>query len=101
MLWEFNLRDILRWCQIMKENQHYDPSHWIQLIYCCRLRNQDMRNKVSFIIVHYNFSAVFGQVLDLYRDSFQCTMESGSQSIGGLFHISQNILQVIQTDNNY
>lgn len=46
-LWEFNLRDILRWCQLMKANSYWSPSHWAQQFYICRLRSYDLREQVS------------------------------------------------------
>lgn len=60
--WEYNLRDISRWCEAsvyhykinIAENKLYSPESLVNLIYCDRMRTPDDRKKVREI-----FEAVF------------------------------------------
>lgn len=61
--WEYNLRDMTRWCeaviyfykQDICEDRAYKPENLIGLIYCDRLRTKEDRQKLEEI-----FSEVFG-----------------------------------------
>lgn len=61
--WEYNLRDMTRWCeavlyhyeQNISENKQYKPENLVDLIYCDRLRTKEDREKLGEI-----FSDVFG-----------------------------------------
>ncbi len=47
--WEFNLRDITRWCSLMVDSQNegtWDPSQFVDLIYLQRMRTQQDRDRV-------------------------------------------------------
>ncbi|CAB4002946.1 midasin isoform X1 [Paramuricea clavata] len=47
--WEFNLRDIFRWCDLMVECQgdsHWNPAAFVQMIYVGRMRTDVCRNQV-------------------------------------------------------
>ncbi|KAG8444766.1 hypothetical protein GDO86_009802 [Hymenochirus boettgeri] len=62
--WEFNLRDLFRWCQLMVEDQSlygYDPSQHVFLIYGERMRTKKDREKVISI-----YKEVFGDDLTPY-----------------------------------
>lgn len=47
--WEFNLRDISRWCSLMLDAQRegtWDPSQFVDLIYIQRMRSPSDRQHV-------------------------------------------------------
>uniref|UniRef100_A0A4W3JQN7 Midasin n=1 Tax=Callorhinchus milii TaxID=7868 RepID=A0A4W3JQN7_CALMI len=47
--WEFNMRDLFRWCQLMLVDQvpgHYDPAQHIALVYADRMRTVADKNNV-------------------------------------------------------
>uniref|UniRef100_A0A1X7TI19 Midasin n=1 Tax=Amphimedon queenslandica TaxID=400682 RepID=A0A1X7TI19_AMPQE len=75
-LWEFNLRDILRWSEVINKNQpiHSSPAESMRLLYTYRLRNKEMRNKVEGLYV-------------------ECFNEE-SIAPGGLLHLSDDVLQI-------
>ncbi|XP_071957015.1 midasin-like [Antedon mediterranea] len=45
--WEFNLRDLFRWCDLMVKDHVFNPGQHISLIYSDRLRTSDDRRKVK------------------------------------------------------
>lgn len=48
--WEFNLRDLFRWCQLMLVDQSpgcYDPGQHVFLVYGERMRTREDKEKVS------------------------------------------------------
>ena len=55
--WEFNLRDIFRWCEVMQNRQagNFDPSKFIDMIYLQRMRSTD-----DFEHVLNRFKDIFG-----------------------------------------
>ncbi len=61
--WEFNLRDIFRWCDlIVREQTNDDPGLYVNLIYSSRFRTQHDRQQVFDI-----FRRVFGY--DAYQQA--------------------------------
>lgn len=57
--WEFNLRDLFRWCQLMLHDQspgNYNPSQHVFLVYGERMRTKEDREMVISVYKH-----VFGQ----------------------------------------
>ncbi|KAI0224026.1 Midasin [Lamellibrachia satsuma] len=47
--WEFNLRDICRWCDLLVQNQteeYYDPGEYVSLVYSDRMRTATDKQKV-------------------------------------------------------
>jgi hypothetical protein len=46
--WEFNLRDILRFCHLLQRN-HHDPLHAVDVLYTQRMRTHDDRKRVHLI----------------------------------------------------
>ncbi|CAJ0966006.1 unnamed protein product [Ranitomeya imitator] len=57
--WEFNLRDLFRWCNLMLHDQslgNYDPSQHVFLVYGERMRSKEDRQKLISLYV-----AVFGE----------------------------------------
>uniref|UniRef100_A0A4W3JDL5 Midasin n=1 Tax=Callorhinchus milii TaxID=7868 RepID=A0A4W3JDL5_CALMI len=51
--WEFNMRDLFRWCQLMLVDQvpgHYDPAQHIALVYADRMRTVADKNNVSILL---------------------------------------------------
>uniref|UniRef100_A0A663DVI4 Midasin n=1 Tax=Aquila chrysaetos chrysaetos TaxID=223781 RepID=A0A663DVI4_AQUCH len=62
--WEFNLRDLFRWCQLMLVDQSpgcYDPGQHVFLVYGERMRTREDKEKVISI-----FRDIFGQEADVY-----------------------------------
>ncbi|XP_031820381.1 midasin [Sarcophilus harrisii] len=56
--WEFNLRDLFRWCQLILVDQSpgcYDPSQHVYLVYGERMRSKEDKEKVISV-----FKEVFG-----------------------------------------
>ncbi|KAM4771043.1 midasin [Rhinophrynus dorsalis] len=77
--WEFNLRDLFRWCQLMLEDQSpdgYDPSQHVFLVYGERMRTRDDRQKIVSV-----YKEIFGE---------GCTPYMGSRQ----FHITPQNVQV-------
>ncbi|XP_066464567.1 midasin isoform X2 [Eleutherodactylus coqui] len=57
--WEFNLRDLFRWCHLMLHDQspgHYDPSQHVFLVYGERMRSKEDRQKLISV-----YHKVFGE----------------------------------------
>ncbi|NWZ60294.1 MDN1 protein, partial [Haliaeetus albicilla] len=62
--WEFNLRDLFRWCQLMLVDQSpgcYDPGQHVFLVYGERMRTREDKEKVISV-----FRDIFGQEADVY-----------------------------------
>ncbi|NXN90988.1 MDN1 protein, partial [Rhinopomastus cyanomelas] len=62
--WEFNLRDLFRWCQLMLVDQSpgcYDPGQHVFLVYGERMRTREDKEKVVSV-----FRDIFGQEADVY-----------------------------------
>ncbi|XP_007949614.1 midasin [Orycteropus afer afer] len=62
--WEFNLRDLFRWCQLMLVDQSpgcYDPAQHVFLVYGERMRTREDKEKVIAV-----FKDVFGSNSNLY-----------------------------------
>ncbi|XP_029647301.1 midasin-like [Octopus sinensis] len=57
--WEFNLRDLFRWCELLIDNQSpdsFDPGEYLNLIYADRMQTKLDRDKV----------------IELYQQTFSC-----------------------------
>ncbi|NXJ64381.1 MDN1 protein, partial [Rostratula benghalensis] len=62
--WEFNLRDLFRWCQLMLVDQSpgcYDPGQHVFLVYGERMRTREDKEKVVSV-----FRDIFGQEAAVY-----------------------------------
>ncbi|XP_061845412.1 midasin [Colius striatus] len=62
--WEFNLRDLFRWCQLMLVDQSpgcYNPGQHVLLVYGERMRTREDKEKVISL-----FRDIFGQEADVY-----------------------------------
>ncbi|XP_015262586.1 PREDICTED: midasin [Gekko japonicus] len=67
--WEFNLRDLFRWCHVMLLDQSpgiYDPGQHMFLIYGDRMRTEADRKKVVSV-----FKDIFGQNANPYMGTRQ------------------------------
>ena len=55
--WEFNLRDVFRWCKVIVyfQETHWSPEKFVDMIYLQRLRNQTDRDQVAA-----RFLSIFG-----------------------------------------
>ncbi|XP_057678283.1 midasin isoform X2 [Corythoichthys intestinalis] len=77
--WEFNLRDIFRWCQLMQADQSpgfFNPGQHVALVYADKMRTEADKSQVLTV-----FRKVFGDELEPYTGSRQ-------------FHITPLSLQV-------
>ncbi|XP_039980712.1 midasin isoform X5 [Xiphias gladius] len=77
--WEFNLRDMFRWCQLMQADQSpgfFSPGQHVALVYADRLRTETDKAQVLSV-----FRKVFGEDFEPYSGSRQ-------------FHITPLNLQV-------
>ena len=45
--WEFNLRDLLRWCQATESDQDPAPGKWVNIIYSARMRTETDRRNIE------------------------------------------------------
>lgn len=53
--WEFNLRDVFRWLELMRQNNTVDPAEYLDIIYMQRMRTQEDRKHIAQL-----FETVFG-----------------------------------------
>ena len=63
--WEFNLRDIFRWCELMRAHQRegqWKPEQFIEVLYTLRLRTSSDREKLASL-----YQAHFGEPLCLRK----------------------------------
>ncbi|KAL4649045.1 midasin isoform X1 [Arapaima gigas] len=77
--WEFNLRDMFRWCQLMQADQSpgfYNPGQHVGLVYADRMRTEADKAQVFSV-----FRKIFGEDFEPYTGSRQ-------------FHITPLNLQV-------
>ncbi|XP_077567526.1 midasin isoform X1 [Stigmatopora nigra] len=77
--WEFNLRDIFRWCQLMQADQSpgfFNPGQHVALVYADKMRTEADKAQVLHI-----FRQIFGDELEPYTGS-------------GQFHITPLSLQM-------
>ncbi|XP_074982679.1 midasin isoform X2 [Caretta caretta] len=78
--WEFNLRDLFRWCQLILVDQSpgcYDPGQHVFLVYGERMRTREDQEKVISI-----FRDVFGQNSNPYRGTRQFLITPYNVQIG-------------------
>jgi len=50
--WEFNLRDLFRWCQLMQADQSpgfFNPGQHVGLVYADRMRSEDDKTQVPSV----------------------------------------------------
>ncbi|KAM9316620.1 LOW QUALITY PROTEIN: midasin [Gastrophryne carolinensis] len=81
--WEFNLRDLFRWCQLMLHDQspgNYDPSQHVFLVYGERMRTQDDRQMIISM-----FLKVFGQDCTPYLGTLQFNINPQIVQVGYSF----------------
>lgn len=82
--WEFNLRDMFRWCELMQADQSpgfYNPGQHVALVYADRMRTEADKALVRSYNTHVQDEAVCANTLvkmfpesspDLHR-CFQCS----------------------------
>lgn len=71
--WEFNLRDMFRWCQLMQADQSpgfFNPGQHVALVYADRMRTEADKAQVNcFTTSDITFLALEGpQKSNLYMD---------------------------------
>ncbi|XP_078398522.1 midasin [Cetorhinus maximus] len=82
--WEFNLRDLFRWCQLMLADQMpgcYDPGQHVALVYVDRMRSEADRNHML---------SVFEGIFHSEGDGIPSHPYTGSRK----FHITPQQVQV-------
>uniref|UniRef100_A0A3B4AV04 Midasin n=1 Tax=Periophthalmus magnuspinnatus TaxID=409849 RepID=A0A3B4AV04_9GOBI len=65
--WEFNLRDMFRWCQLMENDQSpgfFNPGQHVSLVYADRMRTETDKTQVLSV-----FRKVFGENSEPYTSS--------------------------------
>eukprot|EP00898_Chlorokybus_atmophyticus_P007316 jgi/Chlat1/7586/Chrsp63S07074 len=53
--WEFNLRDVLRWCHLCSDGSQADPGAYLDMLYVQRMRTEEDRQHIRDL-----YSTVFG-----------------------------------------
>lgn len=113
--WEFNLRDMFRWCQLMQADQSpgfFSPGQHVALVYSDRMRTEADKAQVpefrisrsihcQYLFVGFFFIIFFScftKVLSVFRKVFGEDFEpySGSRQ----FHITPLNLQVSPDPSN-
>ncbi|XP_052242535.1 midasin-like [Dreissena polymorpha] len=77
--WEFNLRDLFRWCDLLRQNQrpeNLDPGEYLGLVFADRMRTPADKQKV------YN---LYMSVFEDLKEPYQCS---------GVFHFDPDSVQV-------
>lgn len=96
--WEFNLRDILRWCQLVTSNKtsnrsKNDPAMFVDLLYLQRMRDPEDRDQIKKL-----FHRVFGRPLTVdVRPHFHVT--PAYVQVGNSF-IARNTVGTIKAVKN-
>ncbi|XP_014736917.1 PREDICTED: midasin-like, partial [Sturnus vulgaris] len=78
--WEFNLRDLFRWCQLMLVDQSpgcYDPGQHVFLVYGERMRTREDKEKVISV-----YRGIFGQEADVYTGTREFHINPYNVQIG-------------------
>ncbi|RMC13256.1 hypothetical protein DUI87_10790 [Hirundo rustica rustica] len=78
--WEFNLRDLFRWCQLMLVDQApgwYDPGQHVFLVYGERMRTREDKEKVISV-----YRDIFGQEADVYTGTREFHINPYNVQIG-------------------
>jgi MoxR-like ATPase len=79
--WEFNLRDLSRWCSLMLKYQNertWDPSRFVDLIYIQRMRSEVDRHRV----------------VQLYNEVFGDAERKYLPDLHPVFHVTPHFFQV-------
>ncbi len=75
--WEFNLRDVFRWCDLLKNHAGSLPKDWIDTLYLQRMRTKLDRDHIC----------------ELYRRCFDEQLQINTHP---LYHITPESVQVGQ-----
>ncbi|RLW12433.1 hypothetical protein DV515_00000890 [Chloebia gouldiae] len=78
--WEFNLRDLFRWCQLMLVDQSpgcYDPGQHVFLVYGERMRTREDKEMVISV-----YRDIFGQEADVYTGTREFHINPYNVQIG-------------------
>ncbi|OWK63460.1 Midasin [Lonchura striata] len=78
--WEFNLRDLFRWCQLMLVDQSpgcYDPGQHVFLVYGERMRTREDKEMVISV-----YRDIFGQEADVYTGTREFHISPYNVQIG-------------------
>lgn len=78
--WEFNLRDLFRWCDLVVANRGTSPSDFVHLVYAARFRCASDRAKV----------------FDTFREVFECEPYMQQEVANGL-RFTRTHLQIGQS----
>ncbi|XP_055005322.1 midasin-like isoform X2 [Boleophthalmus pectinirostris] len=78
--WEFNLRDMFRWCQLMENDQSpgfFNPGQHVSLVYADRMRTESDKAQVLSV-----FRKVFGEDSEPYTSSRHFHMTPMNLQVG-------------------
>uniref|UniRef100_A0A3Q4BJ07 Midasin n=1 Tax=Mola mola TaxID=94237 RepID=A0A3Q4BJ07_MOLML len=78
--WEFNLRDMFRWCELMQADQSpgfFNPGQHVALLYADRMRTEADKAKVLSV-----FRKVFGEDFEPYNGSREFHMTPLNLQVG-------------------
>ena len=74
--WEFNLRDVFRWCDLIRAHPYLKAGNFVDLIYLQRMRTLDDREQIKLLYEH-----VFEAPLNIDSNPY--------------YHVTPEILQVL------
>ncbi|XP_065212438.1 midasin [Planococcus citri] len=100
--WEMNLRDLMRWCQVMEKyskNNGYDPGRFISLIYADRMRTVEDKQQVLSI-----YESIFGERYPYLRTSLPFNVTPTEVTLGDVTlprTRETEIAQIIDRNNSH
>ncbi|KAL0578801.1 AAA ATPase midasin [Marasmius crinis-equi] len=81
--WEFNLRDVLRWCSLIQSSKpHRQPVEYLRPVYLHRFRNEDDRRRAQAL-----FNRIFGDS-DIPKSNPSWSISTEELQVG-VFHIDR------------
>lgn len=99
--WEFNLRDLFRWCQLMLVDQSpgcYDPGQHVFLVYGERMRTREDKEKVS-LMLHLSFSVESNSLFIDQQSSHKNTNTLGNSEVARMDEAPSYPSRVLILDN--
>lgn len=84
--WEFNLRDVFRWCELMKAHKNSNPGQFVDLIYLQRMRTFSDREEIKKV-----YQEIFGETLFINLNPYYHITPTFIQ-VFFLIHLNNNII---------
>ncbi|KAG1056125.1 hypothetical protein G6F43_001962 [Rhizopus delemar] len=106
--WEFNLRDVFRWLELMKQNHVTDPAEYLDIIYMQRMRSHEDRKHIVALfemVFNVKYERPEHPEYNVSTDSFsighsRLARKQNAHSVGVLEHenhILQSFLPSLQS----